>query len=225
MLIYAHRGDQSQFPENTAAAFAAASQYPNVGIELDVQLTKDGQLIVFHDDNLQRLCQVPGAVADFPYAKLQCLRIQGAYPIPTLEEVLEHYTGTGRINIEIKDSRATETLIAYLREYKNQHPATYQRLIISSFDQRPLELFAQQLPELERAYLSSTCDESTFTFLEQIQAAALHLSNESVTPELIERCHQKQLRLTTWTVNDLERIAELKSWNIDGIITDFPNQL
>ena len=225
MLIYAHRGDQSQFPENTIEAFAAASQYPNVGIEFDVQITQDQQLVVFHDDELTRLCQVNGRIADFTYAKLQCIRVKGKYAIPTLEEVLDAYTGLGRINLEIKDPKATSAVIAFLKSYQKTQPERFRLLIISSFEKQPLRDFHQAIPEVERAYLCSEVTENTLVFLNEIQAAALHLHHEAATPEWIEICHENNRRLTVWTVNDLARIATLKTWGIDGIITDFPNQL
>lgn len=223
MLIYAHRGDQSRFPENTIAAFEAAAEYPNVGIEMDVQITQDGQLVVFHDDNLMRLCNVNGKIADFTLSKLQCFPLKGQHLIPTLQDVLEAYTGNGRINIEIKDSQATAALIEFLKKYKQTHPAAYKRILLSCFEKQPLLDCAKELPNLERAFLSVDFTPEVLAFAQLINAAALHVQNEKVTQEIIDLCHQNNFRLTTWTVNSPERIAELKAWNIDGIITDFPH--
>ena len=151
---YAHRGLHRQdksVPENSLAAFRAAVEY-GYGVELDVHLSADGALVVFHDDTLERVCGVPGAIEEKSLAELRQLRLCGTeYGIPTLEEVLDVLGGRVPLILEIKrgsrNRELCEKTYAVLRTYAGP-------VCIESFDPFIVRWFRRNAPELLRGQLS-----------------------------------------------------------------------
>ena len=160
--IFAHRGASSYAPENTLPAFALAASQGADGIELDVHLTRDGQLVVIHDETLERTTNGSGWVKDHTLAQLQQLRADNHTPgfadasIPTLEQVLELVKPTGMlVNIELKTSLIwyeglEEKTVELVRAMGME-----DRVIYSSFNHYSIEKVRQLDPEAETAYLYS----------------------------------------------------------------------
>lgn len=151
---YAHRGLHKQdksVPENSLGAFRAAVEY-GYGVEMDVHLSADGALVVFHDDTLERICGVPGSIEDKTLAELRQLRLCGTeYGIPTLEEVLDVLGGRVPLILEIKrgsrNRELCEKTYAVLCSYAGP-------VCIESFDPLIVRWFRRNAPELLRGQLS-----------------------------------------------------------------------
>lgn len=152
---YAHRGlhnAERGCPENSLAAFRAAAE-KGYGVELDVQLSQDGQVIVFHDDTLDRVCGVHGNVADYPLSRLREMRLlQTTETIPLLTEVLDVLSGrAGPLIVELKTGRHNQELCAKTLALLRHYPGVF---CIESFDPRIVRWFRKNAPEIFRGQLA-----------------------------------------------------------------------
>ncbi len=142
-LAIAHRGGTESAPENTVAAFRAASDLGFRYLETDVHLTADGVLVAFHDDALDRVTDGSGVLADLPWSEVRAARIAGTEPIPTLDELLEEFPDA-RFNIDPKSDHVVVPLVAALRRH-----GAVDRVCIGAFsDERLGRLRALVGPEL-----------------------------------------------------------------------------
>jgi glycerophosphoryl diester phosphodiesterase len=218
--VIAHRGASRAERENTIAAFRRAHEMGAHAVELDVRRTLDNQLIVHHDPALAdgRII-VQTSEADLPDH------------IPTLAEALDACGGMW-VNIEIKndqnepdfdvDDNIAREVMAHLR-----HRGELNRWLISSFRRQTIDACHEALPEVRTAWLCVTVadDEiaSCATDLVKSGHTALHPWVRTLTPHVIDVCHQHGLTVNTWTVDDLERMQELIAWGIDGLCTNVPD--
>lgn len=151
---FAHRGLHSRdrsIPENSIAAFRLAAEY-NYGIELDVQLSKDGQVVVFHDDTLDRVCGVHGRVDEYPYSELKTMKLCGSeWGIPLLSEVLNVINGRGPIICELKRSRRNRELCRKTYDLISSYRG---EICIESFDPTIVRWFRFHAKDLVRGQLA-----------------------------------------------------------------------
>jgi glycerophosphoryl diester phosphodiesterase len=158
-LILGHRGASAHASENTISAFALALEHGADGFECDVHLTADGEIVVHHDDTVDRLTNGQGKISAMTLAQLQRLRIATPYhaesahaQIPTLAEVIDRFGHQARlINIEIKPSWTT-TLADAVGKFVTPLPVK-DNVLISSFDTNALLFLQQRYPQLRRAML------------------------------------------------------------------------
>ena len=158
---FAHRGLHSRdksVPENSLEAFRLAAE-AGYGAELDVQLTKDGQVVVFHDDTLDRVCGVHGRVDEFSFEELQTMGLCGtAHRIPLFSQVLDTVAGRGPLIVELKTGRRNRELCkktyALLQGYRGE-------ACIESFDPRIVAWFRFHARDLVRGQLAAPTDEYT----------------------------------------------------------------
>ena len=157
---HAHRGlyaqDQS-VPENSLPAFAAAAE-KGYGMELDIQLSLDGEVVVFHDDTLARMCGIDGRVDAFPLARLREMPLAGtAERMPLLTEVFDTVAGKAPIIIELKTGPRNEELcrkgLALMRAYQKQYGGAF---CVESFDARIVAWFRKNAPDILRGQLTDS---------------------------------------------------------------------
>ncbi|MBS6865652.1 MAG: glycerophosphodiester phosphodiesterase [Oscillospiraceae bacterium] len=157
---HAHRGlyaqDQS-VPENSLPAFAAAAE-KGYGMELDIQLSLDGEVVVFHDDTLARMCGIGGRVDAFPLARLREMPLAGtAERMPLLTEVFDTVAGKAPIIIELKTGPRNEELcrkgLALMRAYQKQYGGAF---CVESFDARIVAWFRKNAPDILRGQLTDS---------------------------------------------------------------------
>jgi glycerophosphoryl diester phosphodiesterase len=215
-LIIAHRGFSSRYLENTLAAVNAALQLSVDFVEIDVQETRDGELIVFHDYRLNRICGVRGRVRHKTLAEIRRLNPQ----VPTLREVLAACRGRARVLIEIKraDPRKIAELIAKLRMERE--------VIVFSLSVPRMKEFAAVAPGVPRFGLIAR---NPLWALARLKAAVnvegLGISRRLVTsPRVVRRLHERGWKVFVWTVNREVEIKKLAGWGVDGIITNYPDR-
>jgi len=225
MRILAHRGDSAHETENTIAAFAAAVAAGADGIELDVRLDGDGEAVVFHDDDLQRLCGRPGRIERVSSSERATLRLPGGHSIPTLREALAA-CGSLVVDVELKSPRAgragrlAATTAAILRSLGDT-----QRYIVSSFDPLALLQFRRCAPEIALAYLFHA-DQALPLRLGLAApiagVAAVHPDHRLVTAAAVERWHARGYAVNTWTVDDPVRLRALSAIGVDACCCNDP---
>ena len=225
MLKIGHRGAKGHAPENTLISFQKAIELGVDGIELDVHLTSDHQLICLHDDTLDRTTSGTGLVNSFTLNELKTLRIDNLYEIPTLQEVLDYTDKKIFLNIELKGKNTTKPVAALIESYVTQKNWTYKHFIVSSFDWNALQEIRSLNPNIAIGVLTQTDLELAIGFADFIKAKSIHPYFHLLTQENSALMQEKGFQVFPWTVNEHEDIQKIKSLHVHGIISDFPDRL
>ncbi|WP_214694451.1 glycerophosphodiester phosphodiesterase [Exiguobacterium sp. s160] len=217
MLIYAHRGYSANYPENTLSAFEAALPYVD-GIELDVQLSKDGRLVVIHDETVDRTTDGTGWVKDMTLQELRQLKIDGYERIPTLEEVLGLIERSDvTLNVELKTDQYAYPGIERLAWLAVDEFHMTERVVFSSFNRETLVRMRDVAPHARLAVLTLTGESDTVSFAETIRAEAIHAQAEFIGSKAWEEMKRTPLETRVYTIND---VKDLPSMPVAAIMTD-----
>jgi glycerophosphoryl diester phosphodiesterase len=219
MLKIGHRGAQGYEPENTLLAFQKALDILVDGIELDVHLSADGQLVVIHDETIDRTTNAKGIVKDLTKNELK------KFDIPTLTEVFDLVNQKCFINIELKGNHTAEPVVALIQKYILKKNWEYSDFLVSSFDWNALQEVAFLDEKIAIGVLTETDLNLAFTFAKFIKAKSIHPDFEFLTPENTAKMQKKGLLVIPWTVNETSDIQKMKALKVDGIISDFPDRL
>lgn len=215
-LIIAHRGFSGRYPENTRTAIRAALAVGVDFVEIDVHETRDGELIVFHDYRLNRMCGVHGRVRDKTLAAIKQLHPRA----PTLAEVLRVCRGRARVLVEIKraDPRKVAALITKLRMERE--------VIVFSLSVPRMKAFADAAPRIVRfGLIARHLRPSLHAFRSTLHVNGLGLSRRLVTsPRIVWDIHRRGWKLFVWTVNRKSEMEKFARWGVDGLITNRPDR-
>ena len=226
--VFAHRGASHYAPENTLPAFALAAEQGADGIELDVHLTKDGELVVIHDEKLDRTTNGTGWVKDYTLAELKTFCADNhlsGYPdarIPTLREVLELIRPTGLlVNIELKTSILWYDGIEEKTLDLVKQMGMENRIIYSSFNHYSIEKVRQLDPQAETAYLYSDiiCDVEQYAAAHGVKGLHPGLWNVKMA-DLLQVYLHSGLAVRVWTVNEAADLCWLMKAGADVITND-----
>lgn len=231
-VIFAHRGASSHAPENTLAAFLLAVDHGAKAIELDVQLTKDQQVVVFHDGSIQRTTNGTGKIKDLTLSELNnynagvtfCPAYQNE-KIPTLSEVLTVLPPDILINIELKNINTPFDRLPAKTAGLIRGSNAQDRVLISSFNAIALAKFNEILPEvpigrlLHRQLVTNIY--SIFPGLLS-RSQSVHLSFKSLSPQIISRFKSAGKKVFAYTLNHTQDILAAVTMGIDGFFTDDP---
>ncbi|WP_455254206.1 glycerophosphodiester phosphodiesterase family protein [Ruminococcus sp.] len=224
--VMAHRGLSADAPENTLYAFSDAISVGADFIELDVQQTRDGVLVVMHDSNLKRTTGVNKNIWDVDYADIQNLDagswFDPAYAnarIPTLEETLQFVDKRAKLNIEIKPTKhGSDTLEQDVAELITQYQYT-DACYVTSFSYGSLKKVKKVNPEIRTGYLMSVAYGQFYSLK---YADAFSLNKVFVTSQVVNAAHQQGKQIFAWTVNSMSEVRSLCNLHVDSIITDDP---
>lgn len=222
-LIIAHRGASGRWPENTLLAFRKALDAGAKWLELDVHLSVDSQLVVIHDETLQRTTNGCGRVDKLSLAELRRLDAGMGESIPLLTEVLALAAGRAAVNVELKGANTGVALGQLLVERK-ETDFLVAEILASSLYEKELRSVSMLLPELRLAVVAEQFDRQLWQLAEELDLWSLNLSKQSIDKALIAKAQEQQRRLLAFTVNEPEEVRRLKSWGLDGVFTDFPER-
>lgn len=230
--IYAHRGASAYAPENTLAAFQLALRQSADAVELDAKLSADGQVVVIHDQTVDRTTDGQGKVSQLTLRQLKELDAGSHFDasfrgeqIPTLEEVFEAVGRHTMINVELTnyasifDSLPDEA-VKQVRRHNLE-----KRVMFSSFNPRALLRARKLSPEIPIALLALPGPGGSWarSWLGCLLAyRALHPEVRDVTPQLVASVHKRGCLVNVYTVNQVETMDRLLSMQVDGIFTDDP---
>ncbi|MFC3995353.1 glycerophosphodiester phosphodiesterase [Nocardiopsis sediminis] len=244
VLDVAHRGGSAYAPENTLAAIDAAHEHDATAVEIDVQRSKDGELVVVHDTTLARTTDVeevfpdrsPYNVADFTLAEIQRLDAGSWFgaefdgePLPTLEQALdrlgEHRTG---LFLEIKspelypgiEDDIAETLKAK-PGWASENASGGQRLVIQSFDRASAERSQELLPSVPHGILGRVDEAQIETYA--AWADMINPNHTGIDAAYVDRVHEAGMDVVAYTVNEPDDMRAAIGKGVDGIISDYPD--
>jgi glycerophosphoryl diester phosphodiesterase len=228
--IFAHRGFSAAFPENTMKAFIEAEKAGADGLEIDVQLTKDGEVVVIHDESVDRTTNGTGFVKDLTYKELR--KLDASYknkkwlqkePIPTFIELLK-WLKTNRLicNVELKNGifpylGMEEKVVSLIRHYKLE-----DRIILSSFNHYSIVYSYQLAPEIETAPLYSEGIYMPWVYAMSIQSKGIHPKLIAAPNEIITKAMENGIAVRPYTVNKEKDMQRLFDIGCTAFITDDP---
>lgn len=224
-LNIGHRGAKGHEPENTLPSFQKALELNADGIELDVHVCKTGELIVIHDYTVDRTTNGSGAVSELSLSEIKSLRIDDEIEIPTLEEVIDLISKKGLINIELKGRHTAKPVSHLIEKYIFEKKYSYEDFIVSSFQREELEMLFTINPKIQLGVLSQASVKQALEWANAFSAKAIHPHFSLLTEENVQKAQEQGFKIYTWTVNETEDIRRIKNYNVDGIITDFPERI
>lgn len=225
MFKIGHRGAKGHEPENTIIGFQKAIDLHVDRIELDVHLSSDNELMVIHDETIDRTTDGQGLVSSFSLPELKRFKIDKTHSIPTLTEVLNLIDQKCDINIELKSFESADYVVALIEKYVNEKNWKYDRFIVSSFDWNALQQVAFLNADIPIGVLTETDLNLALAFAKFIRAKSIHPYFHLLTKENTAQLQQKGFQVFPWTINEIEDIKRIKTYQVDGIISDFPDRL
>lgn len=233
IINFAHRGASAVCPENTMAAFRKSLTLGATGIETDVQMTKDGGLVLIHDEELNRTTDGTGYIKDKTLQEVLEVDAGSWFgaafkgeKIPTLEDLLDLLQGRDTIlNIELKNGLfmypgMEEKVIATVRDFHMS-----ERVILSSFNHYSLAYCKSIAPDILTGILYGEGLYRPWDYAASLKADALHATHYAVLPEFVAEATKHGIDYHPFTVNDPERMKYLIAAGVAGIITDYPDLL
>ncbi len=229
--IWAHRGASGYAPENTLEAFKLAAEMHADGVELDVQLTKDKELVVIHDEKIDRTSNKKGFVKDYTLSELKSFNFNNGsekYPntkIPTLKEVYELLKPYNmKINVELKTGiffyDGIEEKVLNLADKMGMK----NRIIYSSFNHYSVMKIKKIDKNAETGLLYCDGWINIVQYAQNLQVNALHPAVYNVQYDnLIEKCKKHKIKLHVWTVNNEKEMKYFSEKKVDAVITNYPD--
>ena len=230
MKIWAHRGASAAAPENTMEAFSLAAQMGADGIELDIQLSADGEVVVLHDETVDRTSSGSGRVCDLTLAQLRELDFScgmAAYAgarIPTLREVYAAFAKSGMFfNVEIKCEQGDYRTLCEKALALEKEAGMAGRILYSSFNWEAMREVRALCPEAETALLYERALWSPQKYALELGAGAVHPSGYTLlVPGVVRRCHKKGVRVHAWTIDSPFALRQMARMGVDAVITNRP---
>lgn len=233
---YAHRGASTYCPENTMLSFYTGIYMGANGIETDVQVTKDGILVLFHDDTLDRILGISGAVKDYTYAELLVYNVKNGSlydKIPTFEDFLKHFSHFDlTFAIELKVTGIEREVAAMIHKY-----GVADKVIITSFIFDAIAEMKRVAPELRIGFLTKlfkdteidavVTDASKAVIDKLIAMGAYEIcpKGSDITPEKVAEWHALGLGVRAWGISDTEIMKRVYEAGVDGMTVNFPDKL
>jgi glycerophosphoryl diester phosphodiesterase len=220
-----HRGASGYEPENTLISFEKAIDFNADGIELDVHLSSDGELIVIHDETIDRTFNGKGAVNEFTLQELKKFYSRKNQEIPTLIEVFDLVHRRCFINIELKGIGTAKPVYDLINHYISDKKWEINDFIVSSFDWNMLEEFHILNPKIRIGVLTEESIEAALAFAKKVKAFSIHPDYVLLSKENVALMQENGFVVFPWTVNTEDAIQKVKSYNVNGIISNFPDRI
>lgn len=251
-LVWAHRGASGYAPENTMASFQKAAEMGADGLELDIQLSKDGEIVVIHDETIDRTSNGSGWVKDLTLAELKSFdynyqngmnigginsgtsekrELKKVYPeydfseIPTMREVFELIAPTDlTINIEVKTGVVFYPRIEEKILAMVRDFSMEDRVIYSSFNHSTVVRIKELNPDAEVGFLYADGPIGVVEYAKKHGVDALHPALYNLRyPDFVKDCKESGIKIHTWTVNEASYMKMCLQYGIEAIITNYPD--
>ncbi|MET9860368.1 glycerophosphodiester phosphodiesterase family protein [Streptomyces smyrnaeus] len=215
LLTVGHRGVMGVEPENTLRSFVRAEREGLDVLELDLHLSKDGELVVMHDADVARTTDGSGPIGDFTLAELRELDAGQGERVPVFEEVVDAVRSP--LQAEIKD-RAAARVLAETIERRQLH----ERVTVISFHAEALRETRRQLPDIPLVLVAGRSSPTAPERAQELGAGMISLELQHIDAEIVRRAHDAGIEVISWTVNTDEELARARELGLDGVVTDMP---
>ena len=220
-----HRGAMGYAPENTLKSFKKALELNVDAVELDIYVCKSGELVVIHDDKVNRTTNGKGYVVEKTFEELSTLDAGEGEKIPKLSEVLDLIDRKVKVNIELKGVKTAKPVHELIEKYVKNKGWEYDDFLISSFNHYELKKFRKLNPKIKIGALISGIPIGFSKFAKMLNIDSVNLCFEFINQEFVDDAHNRNLKVYVWTVNDSDDIERMKTFGVDGIFSNFPDRL
>jgi glycerophosphoryl diester phosphodiesterase len=223
-LCFAHRGASGHEPENTLLAVEKAIALGADWVEVDVYAV-DGELIVIHDERLERTTNGAGYVMEKTFQYLRSLDAGKEQRIPTLQELFDLVDRKIGVNVELKGPDTAALTVSLIDRYIKGRGWDNDQFIVSSFNQRELGKLQRLMPQIRVGVILGGMHRRYSQFARKHAVYSVHPRMDLVTAGFVERAHRRGLKVFVYTVNDPGDMMRLETMGVDGIFTDFPERI
>ena len=227
MINYAHRGASEYAPENTMSSFYLGLLQGANGIETDVQRTKDGVLVLFHDDTLDRVTDVTGRLCDYTYEQLQQVKVfgnstTGFYDrIVTLREFLTAFSGYDiSFAMELKGPGVEEDTLNMIKAFGIMEKTTF-----TSFQFPYIEKIKKLDPAAREGWLTSGATDEQIAAMTAIGGEEMAPKAENISEEMVKKLRSEKLGIRAWGVSNTSIMKKMCQLGVDGMTVNFPDRL
>ena len=224
MLVIGHRGAMGHETENTLASIQKAMDLGVDMIEIDVFKIKSGEIVVFHDERLERLSNAGGLIEEYNIFELRKVILEGNHKIPMLQDVLKLIDHKVPLNIELKGADTSDRVNFIIDYYIREKGWKLEDFVISSFNWEELESMRSYNPEIAIAVLTEEDPIKAIPTAKKLGAVAINPFYKTLNAETVKALHDEGFKVYTWTVNEPEDIEAMRSFKVDGIFTNFPER-
>jgi glycerophosphoryl diester phosphodiesterase len=223
-MIIGHRGAMGYETENTIASIEKAVALGAPMIEIDVFQIASGELVVFHDNELDRLSNTSGPITSFTWETLQEVVLEGGHSIPLLQTVLDQLAGRAALNIELKGPNTAAPVASLLKAYLSNGTWKEEDLLISSFDWNLLLETRDFLPEISIGVLTEAHPLEAIPTAKELSAVSINPYYKDLDATIVAQIHAAGFKVYTWTVNTPEDLKNVKKLGVDAVFTNFPDR-
>ena len=224
-MVIGHRGAMGYETENSLASVQKAMDLGVQMMEIDVFQIDSGEIVVFHDEQVDRLTNGAGHIEEYNFYDMRKLILEGGHRIPTLQEVLNLIDHQVALNIELKGKGTADNIHQIVSFYCGKKGWTPDQFLISSFDWDELREYRQLAPEARIAILTEGDPLEALEVAGELNAEAINPHYTQLNAQNVSRIHGEGYKIYTWTVNDPEDFREMKSLGVDGVFSDFPDRM
>ena len=225
LLTIGHRGAMGHETENTLASIQKALDLNVDMIEIDVFKITSGEIVVFHDEKIDRLTNGSGNIESLDLEALKNLTVEGNHKIPLLSEVLDVINHKVPLNIELKGPGTSEGVIHIINNYIENEGWTLDDFLISSFNWEELKNMRRINMDIEIAVLTEENPLEAINIANDLNAIAITPNYLSLTKKNVSEIKSRGFKIFTWTVNDKEQISNMRELGVDGVFTNYPERV
>ena len=218
--VIGHRGAAGLEPENTLRSVRRAIELGVDRVEIDVRISRDGRLVIMHDETVDRTTNGHGYVSELTFDDLRSLDAGMGEKIPTLDEILKFTMGKAKLEIELKVPEATEPTIQLIEELNAE-----KDVIIISFIHELLERVHDLNPNIKTGALFFEVPKDILQRALKVHASSIHVYYRNVNSELVKEAHRSGLEVAVWNPNRIEEMREMIDLGVDAIGSDRPDIL
>ncbi|WP_394750347.1 glycerophosphodiester phosphodiesterase [Spongiimicrobium salis] len=224
-LVIGHRGAMGYETENTLASVQKALDLNVDMIEIDVFKIESGEIVVFHDEKVDRLANGGGAIESYNLLDLRKLILDGNHKIPLLQDVLKLIDHKVPLNIELKGANTAEEVNAIMSYYIKEKGWSTDDFLISSFNWDELRKMRKLNDTVAIAVLTEEDPKDAIPLAQELVAVAINPNFALLTQDNINIVHDAGFKVYTWTVNEEQDIMKAKRMGVDGIFTNYPDRI
>ena len=224
-LVIGHRGAMGHETENTLASVQKALDLGVDMIEIDVFKIESGEIVVFHDERVERLSNGGGKIEEYNIVDLHQLILDGNHRIPQLQDVLKLISNQVALNIELKGDNTADRVNFITNYYIKERGWTADNILISSFKWDELREIRRLNPDIQIAVLTEEDPLKALSVAKELNAVAINPNYTTLTKENTSNIQDEGFKVYTWTVNEPSEIEKMKALGVDGIITNYPERV